>query len=127
MGVSLNIPIFTKFSTRNQVRSAKLNQVNQEIALRRVKQNLYKEIQQAWNAAEAARAKWEASQIASAAAEDSFTLVQAKYENGKATVTEFNESRNQLLKTRSDAVQATYEYLFQTRLVDFYRGGRLEF
>ncbi|MBR5063082.1 MAG: TolC family protein, partial [Bacteroidales bacterium] len=61
------------------------------------------------------------------AAEDSFTLVQAKYENGKATVTEFNESRNQLLKTRSDAVQATYEYLFQTRLVDFYRGGRLEF
>ncbi|MCR4569378.1 MAG: TolC family protein [Bacteroidales bacterium] len=127
LGVSLNIPIFTKFSTRNQVRSAKLNQVNQEIALRRVKQNLYKEIQQAWNAAEAARAKWEASQIASAAAEDSFTLVQAKYENGKATVTEFNESRNQLLKTRSDAVQATYEYLFQTRLVDFYRGGRLEF
>lgn len=127
VGVSLNIPIFTKFSTRNQVRSAKLNQVNQEIALRRVKQNLYKEIQQAWNAAEAARAKWEASQIASAAAEDSFTLVQAKYENGKATVTEFNESRNQLLKTRSDAVQATYEYLFQTRLVDFYRGGRMEF
>ena len=127
VGVSLSIPIFSKFSTRNQVRSAKLNQVNQEIALRRVKQNLYKEIQQAWNAAEAARAKWEASQIASAAAEDSFTLVQAKYENGKATVTEFNESRNQLLKTRSDAVQATYEYLFQTRLVDFYRGGRLDF
>ena len=127
VGLSLSIPIFTRFNTRNQVRSAKLSQVNQEIALRRVKQNLYKEIQQAWNAAEAARAKWEASQIASAAAEDSFTLVQAKYENGKATVTEFNESRNQLLKTRSDAVQATYEYLFQTRLVDFYRGGRLEF
>lgn len=127
VGLSLSIPIFTKFSTRNQVRSAKLNQVNQEIALRRVKQNLYKEIQQAWNSAEAARAKWEASQLAAAAAQDSFTLVQAKYENGKATVTEFNESRNQLLKTRSDAVQATYEYLFQTRLVDFYRGGRLEF
>lgn len=127
VGLSLSIPIFTKFSTRNQVRSAKLNQVSQEIALRRVKQNLYKEIQQAWNSAEAARAKWEASQLAAAAAQDSFTLVQAKYENGKATVTEFNESRNQLLKTRSDAVQATYEYLFQTRLVDFYRGGRLDF
>ena len=53
--------------------------------------------------------------------------MQARYENGKAGITEFNESRNQLLKTRSDAVQATYEYLFQTRLVDFYRGGRLEF
>ena len=127
VGLSLSIPIFNKFNTRNQVRSAKLSQVNQEIALRRVKQSLYKEIQQAWNSAMNARAKWEASQVAAAAAQDSFTLVQAKYENGKATVTEFNESRNQLLKTRSDAVQATYEYLFQTRLVDFYRGGRLEF
>ena len=127
VGLSLSIPIFNKFSTRNQVRSAKLSQVNQEIALRRVKQSLYKEIQQAWNSAENARAKWEASQVAAASAQDAFTLVQAKYENGKATVTEFNESRNQLLKTRSDAVQATYEYLFQTRLVDFYRGGRLDF
>ena len=126
VGLSLSIPIFTKFNTRNQVRSAKLNQVNQEIALRRVKQNLYKEIQQAWNAAEAAHAKWEASQIASAAAEDSFTLVQAKYENGKATVTEFNESRSRLVKAQSDAAQAVCEYLFQSRLVEFYRGVPLQ-
>lgn len=125
VGVSLSIPIFSKFAIRNQVRTAKLNQLNQEVQLRRVKQNLYKEIQQAWNAAVAARAKWEASQAAAASAQDSFTLVQARYENGKANITEFNESRNQLLKTRSDAVQATYEYLFQSRLVNFYRGGEL--
>jgi outer membrane protein len=64
-------------------------------------------------------------EAAAASAQDSFTLVQARYENGKANITEFNESRNQLLKTRSDAVQATYEYLFQSRLVNFYRGGEL--
>jgi outer membrane protein len=127
VGLSLNVPIFTRFRNRNQVRTAKVNQLNQEIQLRKVKQTLYKEIQQAWNSAVNAQAKWEASQIAAESAQAAFTLVQAKYENGKATVTEFNESRNQLLKTRSDAVQATYEYLFQTRLVDFYRGGQLNF
>ena len=125
VGLSLSIPIFNKFATRNQVRSAKLNQVNQEIQLRRAQQTLYKEIQQAWNAAVNARAKYEASCDALAAAQDAFALVRAKYENGKATVTEFNESRNQFLKTRSDTVQATYEYLFQTHLVNFYRGGDL--
>ena len=51
--------------------------------------------------------------------------MQGKYENGKATLTEFNESRNRLVKAQSDAVQATYEYVFQTRLVEFYRGGAL--
>ena len=125
IGLSLSIPIFNKFSTRNQVRSAKLNQASQQLRLRQVQQQLYKEIQQAWNGAIAARAKYDASLMAASAAQDSFELVQAKYENGKATITEFNESRTQMLKTRSDAIQATYEYVFQTSLVNFYRGGAL--
>ena len=125
VGLSLNIPIFNKFSTRNQVRTAKLQQTSQQLQLRRTQQTLYKEIQQAWNSAVAARAKWEASNTAASAAQDAFVLTQAKYENGKATFTEFNESRNRLVKAQSDAVQATYEYLYQTRLVEFYRGGAL--
>ena len=125
VGLSLSIPIFNKFSTRNQVRSARLQQTTQQLQLQRTQQNLYKEIQQAWNSAVAARTKWEASRSAADAAQDAFELMQAKYENGKATMTEFNESRNRLVKAQSDAVQATYEYLYQTRLVEFYRGGAL--
>ena len=125
IGLSLSIPIFNRFSTRNQVRSAQLNRMSQQVRLRQVQQQLYKEIQQAWNGAVAARAKYDASILAADAAADAFELVLAKYENGKAAITEFNESRAQMLKTRSDCVQATYEYLFQTRLVNFYRGGML--
>ena len=125
VGVSLSIPIFNKFSTRNQIRTAKLQQQAQALQLRRTEQSLYKEIQQAWDSAIAARAKWEASRSSADAAQDAFVLMQAKYENGKATITEFNESRNRLVKAQSDAVQATYEYLYQTRLVEFYRGGTL--
>ena len=121
--LSLSIPIFNKFSTRNQVRSAQLSLHTQQLQLRRVEQNLYKEIQQAWNGAVAAQAKWEAAKVASDAARDAFELMQAKYENGKATLTEFNESRNRLVKSQSDAAQASFEYLFQTRLVQFYRGA----
>lgn len=126
VGLSLSIPIFNKFSTRNQVRTAKVNQVAQEIQLQQVKRSLYKEIVQAWNGATAAQAKLLSANEAQAAARDAFQLMEAKYENGKATLTEFNEARNRLVKAQSDAVQATYEYLFQTHLVEFYRGGTLE-
>ena len=126
IGVSMSVPIFTKFQTRNNIRSARLNQELQQIQLDKTRQSLYKEIQQAWSNAVAAEAKYRSSTEAATAAEDAFRLVQAKYENGKATITEFNESRNQLLKTRSDRVQATYEYLFQSRLLDFYRGDALQ-
>ncbi|MDD6111427.1 MAG: TolC family protein, partial [Prevotellaceae bacterium] len=45
---------------------------------------------------------------------------------GKATITEFNEQKNNLLKAQSDMVQAKYEYLYQTTLLDFYRGENLD-
>jgi len=125
VGLSLSVPIFSKFQIRNNIRSAQVQQELQQIQLDKTKQSLYKEIQQAHSNAVAAEAKYQASAHAATAAEDAFRLTQAKYENGKATITEFNESRNQLLKTQSDRVQATYEYLFQSRLLDFYRGDTL--
>ncbi len=125
VGLSLNIPIFNRFSTRNQVRSARLQQSAQEVQMKIAGNTLYKEIQQAWNSAVAARAKWESSQTAADAARDAFQLTQSKYENGKATITEFNEARARYIKAQSDSVQATYQYLYQARLVDFYRGGQL--
>lgn len=125
IGLSLNIPIFNRFATRNSIRSAELDRDRQNLQVQSVKQSLYKEIQQAWNNAAAAQAKYNASSLAAEAAEAAFELVQAKYENGRATITEFNEARNQLMKTRSDLVQATYEYVFQTRVLQFYRGEPL--
>ena len=47
VGISLNIPIFTRFSTRNNLRTAKLNKENQQLQVENVKKALYKEIQQA--------------------------------------------------------------------------------
>ena len=125
VGVSLNIPIFNRFQVRNQVRTAKIQEQTQRVQLRRAQQGLYKEIYQAWNGAVAAQAKYSASQDAAAAAKDAFELVQARYEAGAATLTEFSDARNRLMKAESDLVQASCEYLFQTSLVHFYRTGSL--
>ena len=125
VGLSLNIPVFSRLATRNQVRSARVNYDLQQLQLENVKKQLYKEIQQAWYNALTARSKFESSTKAAEAAAESFALMQAKYENGKASVTEFNESKNQYLKACSDLAQARYEHLYQTRLLDFYRGRSL--
>lgn len=127
IGLNLNIPIFNRFSTRNNIRSAKIERETQQLQLDLVKKSLYKEIQQVYYNATAAKAKYESSQKACQSASDAFTLTKAKYENGKATITEFNESKSQHLKAESDLVQARYEYLYQTSLLDFYRGRSLQF
>lgn len=127
LGLSLNVPIFNRFATRNNVRSAQLDRDNQALKLEDTKKNLYKEIQQVYYNALAAEAKFTSSKQAMQSNEDAFRLTQGKYENGKANITEFNEAKNNLLKSQSDMVQAKYEYLYQNSLLDFYRGKELNF
>jgi outer membrane protein len=127
LGFSLNIPIFNRFQTRNSIRSAKIDRLNQQLTLDNTKKALYKEIQQAWYNTVAARQKVESSREARSASETAFRMVQTKYENGKTTITEFNEAKNTYLKTESDLTQARYEYLYQVALIKFYRGESLQF
>ena len=126
LGFNLSIPIFNRFQTRNSIRSAKIDRENQLLALDNTKKTLYKEIQQAWYNAIAANEKLRSSAQARQASADAFRLVQAKYEAGKATITEFNEAKNNYLKTESDLTQARYEYLYQQALLQFYRGEPLQ-
>ena len=127
LGINLSIPIFNHFSTRNKIRTAKIDRENQALRLENTKKDLYKEIQQVYYNAVASSSRYASSEEAVRSNEDAFQLTRAKYENGKATITEFNEQKNNLLKAQSDMVQAKYEYLYQTSLLDFYRGKTLEF
>lgn len=127
IGLSLNVPIFNRFATRNSIRSAKLERETQQLQLDNVRKNLYKEIQQAYYNTIAARAKYESSMEASRSNKAAFDLMSAKYEYGKANITEFNEAKNNWLKAESDLVIAKYEYVYDTSLIDFYRGKELDF
>ena len=126
VGLNLSIPIFSRNSNRNNVRSAQLNQMNQEMQLDNVKKQLYKEIQQAYYNAVASKTRYESSQEVAVSAQESFELVQAKYEGGKASITEFNESKNRLVTAQADVIKYRYEYLFNTALLEFYRNSNFE-
>ena len=125
LGLSMSIPIFARMANRNNLRSSQLSARTQELQLENAKKSLYKEIQQAWYNALASQDRYVSSQMVRDSASESFELVSAKYENGKANITEFNEAKNTLMRAESDLVQARYEHLFQTRLLDFYRRGEL--
>ena len=127
LGLQLNVPIFNRFATRNSIKSASIDKENQQLALDNVKKTLYKEIQQVYYNTVAAEAKYKSSLQAEVTSKDAFNLTQAKYENGKATITEFNESKNNMMKAESDLVQARYQLIYQKALIDFYRGKELRF
>jgi outer membrane protein len=126
VGVSLSVPIFDRFSTRNNIRIAKIQQMNYSLQLENTKKSLYKEIQQAWYNAVAAENKYKSSITALDAAKESFQLMRAKYENGKATAVEYNESQVKLRNAESVLLQAKYDYIFRGKILDFYKGEEIK-
>ena len=96
------------------------------LQLDNAKKTLYKEIQQAWYNATAAESKYTSSHAAALASEESFRLMTQKFENGKANAVEFNEAKQNLMKAQSDELQAKYDYLFRTKILDFYKGVPIE-
>lgn len=122
IGLSLNIPIFNRFSTRNNVKMAKLNKTYQTLQLENVKKALYKEIQQAYYNALNSQAKYQGSESARHSAQEHYKLTEERYINGLVGIAEYNDAKNTYLRAESDLLRARYECLFQTSLLDFYCG-----
>ncbi len=125
LGFSLSIPLFNRFQTRNQVRSARLNIENQSLILENVKLALFKDIQQAYQSAVNAQAKYTSTGKAFDAAEESFKYARERYEAGKSTVFELNEAQTKLLTSKSERIQAKYDFIFRAKILDFYQGKEI--
>ncbi|MDR0505878.1 MAG: TolC family protein [Dysgonamonadaceae bacterium] len=122
IGLNLNIPIFNRFSVRNQVRNARFNIENQKLVLENVKKDLYKEIQTAYLNAVSSQEKYKASQEAVISTSESFKYAQERYEIGKSSVFEFNEAKTKLVRSQLEEAQSKYDYIFRAKILDFYNG-----
>ena len=127
VGLSLNIPIFQRFSARGQLKSARINYQDRQIQLESVKKSLYKEIQQAYYNALNAQARFSGSSEGAESARKHYELTEEKYKVGKAGIADYNDARNSWLKAESEHIQARYQCLYQIKLLDFYRGEELKF
>ena len=127
VGLSLNIPIFQRFSVRNQVRGAQVSLQGQQLNLENVKKSLYKEIQQAYYNALNSQARYSGSAQTALSAKEHYEMTEEKYKVGKAGIADYNDARNSWLRAESEHIQARFQCLYQTKLLDFYRGKELNF
>lgn len=121
-GINLSIPIFSKFQTRTSVSKAKIGILDAEYSLNQSKKDLYQEIQKAHADASAAFERYNAASEAIVSNEESFKYVQQKYDLGIVNSVDYNIAKNDLLKAKSNYIQAKYEYVFKTKVLDFYKG-----
>jgi outer membrane protein len=126
IGANMSIPIYSKGQVRTQIKNAELQVLDQEYELQSTKNVLRKDIEQAYTNALAALKKYMASNKAVESMEEAFRYTEEKFSVGMINSVEYNQSKNNLTKAQSDLAQAKYDYIFRTKILDFYNGTPIE-
>ena len=127
VGLSLNVPIFNRGAVNNSVKQAQINQDAAELQLEQEKQSLRQTIESARADAIAARALYLSNQRALASNEKAFEFSTARFEAGALNVLEFNTAKNNLQVSQTQLNRAKYDFIFKTKVLDFYMGKPLSF
>lgn len=122
LGFSLSVPILNGWQVNKNIANAKLSIEGSQFALEGARKQLYKNIQQSYADASAALKKYSASRKAVASMQESFRYTEQKFNVGLVTPVDYNAAKSQLLQAQSALAQAKYEYIFKTKVLDFYRG-----
>ncbi|MGE5394394.1 MAG: TolC family protein [Candidatus Saccharibacteria bacterium] len=125
-GASLNIPIFNRFQGQTQVKNSKIQVEDYELQLQSTKNLLRKDIEQAYTNALAAFKRYIANQKAVESSTEAFRYTEEKFNVGMINSVEYNQTKNNLTTAQSDLLQAKYEYIFRTKILDFYNGQAIE-
>jgi outer membrane protein len=121
-----SIPLFNGWMVRSNISNSKINVLNSKYVLDVTKKQLYKDIQQAYADAIASLKKYRSTDKALSAINLSYKYTEQKFEVGLVNTVDYYTAKNQLAKTQSDLLQAKYDYIFRSRILDFYRGRPLK-
>jgi len=122
VGLQLSIPIFSRYETRNSVNLARIEQEQRKLSLTDAKKTLFKDMQQAYYSAMTAQQNFLSAKQALEASTVAYQYAQEKFDAGRSTVFETNETKKRLATSQSELAQARYEYIFRTKLLDYYNG-----
>lgn len=124
-GFNLNVPIFNRLQTKANVTRAEINNERIAYALEQEKQTLRTNIEQAYADAKAAFNQFESSKLSLDAQNESFKNAQESYNLGVMNAFEFEQVRNRLINAESNLINSKYNFVFKTKVLDFYLGKPL--
>ena len=126
IGLALNIPIFNRHQVKIGMSNATLQISDYQYRLQTARNVLRKDIEQAYTNALASFNRYMSTKEAVESMEEAFRYTEEKYNVGMVNSVDYNVSKNQLTIAESDLLQAKYEYIFRTKILDFYNGIPIE-
>ncbi len=119
---SLSLPIFNGLATRASVKRAEINLLASELQLTQTKLSLEQSVRTAAADAKASLATYESSKKSVDANQKAFDWNKLRFEQGVINSADFITSRTQLENAQATLTRSKYDYLFKTKILEFYQG-----
>ena len=124
INMNVSIPIFNRNQTKAEINKSKIREVSSNLALDQAKINLESTIQRAFTDAKAALKVFEAAQLSLKSQEIAFENSQERFSLGALNSFDLEQSRIRLLNALSSSINAKYDFIFKTKVLDYYLGKR---
>ena len=123
--LNVNIPIFSRFQNKTAVAKSRIQQENSKLNLEQAKLDLESNIQRAFTDAQAAFKAYNAAKKSLASQEFVFNSSNERYTLGNITAFDLEQARVQFINAQSSLINAKFDFIFKTKVLDFYMGKPL--
>ncbi len=124
--LSLNIPIFNRYSTGRSIKLAKIRRNDTELRLELEKYNLYSEIEDACLTYNRGKQEYLAAEANLEFNRKSFDAVEKKFESGLVDVTDYSAARTTLFSAETEALRTKLQLMIREITIRFYSTGEYE-
>ncbi len=127
IGLNLRMPIFNGYQVRYRVANAQIQQKNVEYQAEIVRNQLRQNIEQAFNNMTNAAKRYQATTRQVEALEQAFRASEVRFNVGALNSVDYNLAKTNLDRARINQILFKYEYIFRTKVLDFYQNRPLSF
>lgn len=123
----LRVPIFQGNLSRNRITTAKIQQQNAELTALNTRLTLRQQIETAYTSMRAGANRYRATQAQVVSLEKAFQVAESRLNAGAINATDYSIAKTNLDRARNSLVQAKYDYVFRTKILDYYQNKPLSF
>jgi outer membrane protein len=126
-GVNASIPIFSKFSNKSNVTRAKIQKENANLNAQQARLTLRQNIETAYTNLTNSAKRYDAYLVQVAALEESFRAAESRFNAGAIDFVAYSLQKTNLDKAKGNLVAAKYDFIFRTKILDYYQNKPLTF
>jgi len=125
--LGLSIPIYSNRQLQSNIEKAKINFQNARLNELNIRQNLRMNIEQAYYNLKGAARTYEASKMQMTSTEMTYKNAEKKFTVGVMSATDYLIQKSTYIQALSNSIQTKYNYIFESKILDFYQGKPITF